>query len=49
MSNREIESLQKLVMPKMSKYVPHVPYAKQSAFLGLTCREAFYGGAAGGG
>jgi len=28
---------------------PHAPSAKQEAFLRLDCREAFYGGAAGGG
>lgn len=31
------------------KYVPHVPTTKQSVFLGLDCKEAMYGGAAGGG
>jgi len=49
MSDRDIESLEKMVMPKISKYVPHVPYAKQLAFMALSVREAFYGGAAGGG
>jgi len=32
-----------------SNYIPHVPTARQHAFLWLTCREAFFGGAAGGG
>jgi predicted phage terminase large subunit-like protein len=31
------------------KYCPHAPWPKQQAFLGLNCKEAFYGGAAGGG
>jgi predicted phage terminase large subunit-like protein len=30
-------------------YSPHVPWPKQQAFLDLDCKEAFYGGAAGGG
>lgn len=33
----------------MTKYIPHCPLPKQQAFLWLTCHEAFYGGAAGGG
>lgn len=41
--------LERMVEPKMTKYNPHVPTAKQAAFLLLTNREAFYGGAAGGG
>lgn len=34
---------------KWSRYIPHKPHAKQAAFLWLMGREAFYGGAAGGG
>lgn len=45
----DLVNLQKLLTPKMTKYVPHVPTAKQSAFLLLNNKEAFYGGAAGGG
>ena len=30
-------------------YLPHSPTPKQAEFLQLTCREAFYGGSAGGG
>jgi len=30
-------------------YIPHVPTPKQHAFLWLMCKEAFFGGAAGGG
>lgn len=40
--------LQQLLTPKLTKYVPHVPTPKQSAFLLLDGKEAFYGGAAGG-
>lgn len=35
--------------PKTTKYIPHKPTPKQTAFLLLNCLEAFYGGAAGGG
>jgi hypothetical protein len=41
--------LNKLILPKWSKYIPHEPTAKQQAFLWLTDRDVFYGGAAGGG
>lgn len=41
--------LERMVEPKMTKYSPHIPTPKQAAFLLLTNREAFYGGAAGGG
>ena len=47
--NADISALQKLLTPKTTKYIPHVPTPKQSAFLLLDCKEAFYGGAAGGG
>ncbi len=47
--NSDLVALQKLLTPKMTKYIPHVPTAKQAAFLLLNCKEAFYGGAAGGG
>lgn len=32
-----------------SAWIPHTPTPKQKQFLELTCREAFYGGSAGGG
>ena len=38
-----------LLTPRQSNYWPHALTPKQHAFLWLTCREAFYGGAAGGG
>lgn len=47
--NADITALQRLLTPKTTKYIPHVPTPKQSAFLLLNCKEAFYGGAAGGG
>lgn len=34
---------------EQKKYIGHVPWPKQRHFLGLTCLEALYGGAAGGG
>ena len=36
-------------MPKWTPYIPHVPEPAQQAFLLLPHKEAFYGGAAGGG
>src|SRR3989337_968646 len=41
--------LQVLTEPRLTPYIPHRPTPKQSAFLILPHREAFYGGAAGGG
>ena len=32
-----------------NKYIPTTPFLKQGVFLGLTCKEALYGGGAGGG
>jgi Terminase large subunit, T4likevirus-type, N-terminal len=34
---------------RMTRYVPHTPHPRQHVFLTLNTREAFYGGAAGGG
>jgi hypothetical protein len=34
---------------RLTRYIPHEPHAPQIAFLALDEREAFYGGAAGGG
>jgi predicted phage terminase large subunit-like protein len=36
-------------VPAWSKYIPHSPTEKQRQFLALTCKEAMFGGAAGGG
>jgi len=41
--------LSRLLTPKLTTFSPHEPTPKQQAFLWLSCREAFYGGAAGGG
>jgi len=41
--------LRNSLAPKLTKYIPHIPTPKQTAFLLLTCMDAFYGGAAGGG
>jgi predicted phage terminase large subunit-like protein len=45
---RRIE-LAKLLTPRMNRYIPHSATVRQAAFLLLPQREAFYGGAAGGG
>lgn len=44
-----MQELSALMTPKMTQYIPHVPTAKQNAFMLLDNAEAFYGGAAGGG
>jgi len=44
-----MQELQNLLTPRMTKYIPHVPTPKQSAYMLLDGKEAFYGGAAGGG
>jgi predicted phage terminase large subunit-like protein len=38
-----------LVEPRTNAYIPHTSTPHQAAFLLLDCREAFYGGAGGGG
>lgn len=45
----ERERVAKLLTPKTTKYIVHKPYPKQMAFMLLPGKEAFYGGAAGGG
>lgn len=49
LSTREVQELLKLLQPKLNKYIPHVPTPKQAIFMMLPVREAFFGGAAGGG
>lgn len=44
-----LEELAKLFTPRLNKYIPIQPTDAQAAFLLLDCREALYGGAAGGG
>lgn len=48
-SKTALKELERLTTPKMTKYIPHDPSPKQTAFLLLPNKEAFYGGAAGGG
>lgn len=50
LSTTDMNTLQKLLTPRLTKYIPFNPTPKQRAFL-LTndCKEVFYGGAAGGG
>ena len=38
-----------LLEPRLNSFIPHMPTPRQAAFLLLECREAFYGGAGGGG
>lgn len=45
----EQAKLAKALTPKMTEYIVHQPYPKQAAFMLLDGKEAFYGGAAGGG
>lgn len=49
MERQRLEQSAVVRAPGASKYVPHVPTARQSVFLGLDCMEALYGGAAAGG
>jgi hypothetical protein len=49
MTKAEIQGMLEMLQPKLNKYIPHVPTPKQTVFMNLTCREAFFGGAAGGG
>lgn len=44
-----MQKLSAMLTPKITKFIPHVPTPKQSAFMLLDNKEAFYGGAAGGG
>lgn len=50
LTESQLAELTKLLTPKMSKYCPWTPTAKQSAFLLMdNVKEVLYGGAAGGG
>ena len=44
-----LRELAELLTPRLNKYIPIQPTETQAAFLLLDCREALYGGAAGGG
>lgn len=49
LSRSEQEQLARALQPKMTEYIVNTPYPKQAAFMLLDGKEAFYGGAAGGG
>lgn len=49
MSGTQVKQLLTLLQPHSLKYSKHTPTPKQLVFMNLTCREAFFGGAAGGG
>ena len=50
MKDIDTESLQKLLTPRLTKYIPYDPTPKQRAFLLMNqSKEILYGGAAGGG
>lgn len=50
LNENQLAELQKLLTPKMSKFCPWEPTAKQAAFLLMdSVKEVLYGGAAGGG
>lgn len=50
LSNIDAGSLQRLLTPRLTKYIPYDPTPKQRAFLLMNdTREILYGGAAGGG
>lgn len=50
LSSVDISSLQSLLSPRLTKYIPYTPTPKQSAFLLMNNqKEILYGGAAGGG
>lgn len=49
LSDRQIQEMLKLMTPRLNSYIPHTPTVKQSVFMNLTNKEAFFGGAAGGG
>lgn len=49
LTRTEQEKIARYLTPKMTDYIVHQPYPKQAAFMLLDIKEAFYGGAAGGG
>lgn len=48
-SDRVLEEWSPAFIPRWTGYIPHAPTERQWAFLLLDCKEAFYGGQAGGG
>lgn len=50
MSVEERQKIIDMFLPRLNTtYMAHIPHPKQQAFLTLKCKEAMYGGAAGGG
>lgn len=50
LTNTDVEALQRMLTPRLTKYIPYDPTPKQRAFLLMNdTREILYGGAAGGG
>lgn len=49
MTKKQRKEFLERTTPKWNKYIPHTPTSKQAAFLLLPQKEAFFGGAAGGG
>lgn len=49
LTNTQVKEMLELLAPRSLKYSPHTPTPKQQVFMNLTAREAFFGGAAGGG
>lgn len=49
LSGTQVREILSLLEPKSLKYSPHTPTPKQQVFMNLNCKEAFFGGAAGGG
>ena len=49
LSGKQIREMLTMLEPKNLKYSLHTPTPKQQVFMNLTCREAFFGGSAGGG
>lgn len=50
LSNVDMQTLQKMLTPRLTKYIPYDPTPKQRAFLLMNdTKELLYGGAAGGG
>ena len=47
--DRVLEEWSPAFLPKWTRYIPHAPTERQWAFLLLDCKEALYGGQAGGG
>ena len=50
LSNIDMQQLQRMLSPRLTKYIPCEPTPKQRAFLLMNdSKEILYGGAAGGG